>query len=276
MPPQPGVMPQTNFGLTEQSVVGSQTDVTRHRQLAAAAQAEAVDRRDDRALEVFDLPANAVGIVAERLALGNRHGGHLRDVSAGHERVDRLALLVDRGRAGQDDAVYVVHLGDLVERLLKLGVHIGRQGVHGLHVLDLNNGYMALFLNYYISHDKKSPLRPAGRAACAARSAGIRNAIVCLLAQLVALDDQGFAHAAADAHRGQAQRQVALDHLVDQGRRDAAACRADRVAQRNGAAVDVDLVHVKAKLPVDGRRLRGERLVGLDQVEVGNGQGRRA
>ena len=63
---------QTNFGLTEQSVVGSQTDVTGHSQLAAAAQAEAVDCSDNRALEVLDLPANAVGVVAELPCLPQR------------------------------------------------------------------------------------------------------------------------------------------------------------------------------------------------------------
>ena len=43
--------------------------------------------------------------------------------------------------------------------------------------------------------------------------------------------------------------------------------RADRVAERDRAAVDVDLVPVEAELAAVGQHLRGERLVDLDQVE---------
>ena len=42
---------------------------------------------------------------------------------------------------------------------------------------------------------------------------------------------------------------------------------ADRVAERDRAAVDVDLVPVEAELATVGEGLRGERLVDLDQVE---------
>ena len=45
---------------------------------------------------------------------------------------------------------------------------------------------------------------------------------------------------------------------------------ADRVADGDGAAVDVDLVGVPAELLADRERLRGEGLVGFDQVEVGD------
>ena len=63
---------QTNFRLTEGCVLGSETDVAGHSQLAAAAEAEAVDCSDDRALEVLDLPADAVGLVAKQLAFLHR------------------------------------------------------------------------------------------------------------------------------------------------------------------------------------------------------------
>ena len=43
-----------------------------------------------------------------------------------------------------------------------------------------------------------------------------------LLAELVALNDDSFAHTAADAHGSQTDGQVALDHFVDQGGGDAA------------------------------------------------------
>src|SRR2546422_8470870 len=44
--------------------------------------------------------------------------------------------------------------------------------------------------------------------------------------------------------------------------------RADRMSERDRAAVDVDLLRVPAHLPVHGDRLRGKGLVDLHQVEV--------
>ena len=61
---------------------------------------------------------------------------------------------------------------------------------------------------------------------------------------------------------------VAAAHLVQQRHQHAAARRADRVADRDGAAVDVDLAGVPAHLLVDRAGLRRERLVDLHQVEV--------
>ena len=91
-----------------------------------------------------------------------------------------------------------------------------------------------------------------------------------VLESSVPLDAEGDAHAAADAERGEALLGVALLHLVEQGGQDAGAAGADRVADGDGAAVDVDLVGVPAELLADRERLGGEGLVGLDQVEVGD------
>src|SRR3546814_7337390 len=57
----------------------------------------------------------------------------------------------------------------------------------------------------------------------------------------VALDAHGAAHAAADAERGERLLRVAALHLVKEGHEDAGARGADRMAERDGAAVDVDL-----------------------------------
>ena len=54
---------------------------------------------------------------------------------------------------------------------------------------------------------------------------------------------------------------------MEQRRDDPGAGRADRVPERDRAAVDVDLVPVEAELAAVGQGLRGERLVDLDQVE---------
>ena len=86
-------------------------------------------------------------------SLPNSLPSHLGDVCACNEGVDGLALLVDGGGTGQNDSVNVVQiLSQLVESFLELSVHVGGQCVHSLHMLDLNDRYMALFFDYYVSH----------------------------------------------------------------------------------------------------------------------------
>ena len=58
---------------------------------------------------------------------------------------------------------------------------------------------------------------------------------------------------------------------VDQRAGDAGAGHAERVADGDGAAVDVELVEVDAQVAVARDDLRGERLVDLDQVDVVDG-----
>ena len=83
-------------------------------------------------------------------------------------------------------------------------------------------------------------------------------------------DDQGVALAAATAERGRTGAAAAALELEREVQHDPGAGHADRVAQRDRAAVDVDLVVGDAELA--GRRDAdgGERLVELDQVEVGD------
>src|SRR5436305_8671905 len=76
------------------------------------------------------------------------------------------------------------------------------------------------------------------------------------------------AHAAADAQRGEALLGIALLHLVQQGYQHARAGGADRMADRNRAAIDVDLAGIPAEVLVDRAGLRRERFIGLDQVEI--------
>src|SRR5580692_7934145 len=54
---------------------------------------------------------------------------------------------------------------------------------------------------------------------------------------LIARDAHRNPHATADAQRGEAFLGVALLHLVKQGRQDARARRADRMANRDRAAI---------------------------------------
>ena len=84
------------------------------------------------------------------------------------------------------------------------------------------------------------------------------------------------AHAAARAHREQAERLPAAAQLVDHGDDHAGAGGRDRVAEAAAAAVDVDDRRVDAER-ADGRhRHRAERLVDLEQVDVVDGRARHA
>ena len=63
---------------------------------------------------------------------------------------------------------------------------------------------------------------------------------------------------------------------VHQRRQDACAAGADRMSQRDRAAVDVDFRGIELELADDGQRLRGEGFVQLDEVEVVERRGPRA
>src|ERR1700732_3808127 len=65
---------------------------------------------------------------------------------------------------------------------------------------------------------------------------------------LQALHDHGHALAAADAHRLEAERFARVLERVEEGRHDAGAGLAERVAERDGAALDVELVPADAEV----------------------------
>src|ERR1700688_795883 len=78
----------------------------------------------------------------------------------------------------------------------------------------------------------------------------------------------GDAHAAADAQRGETLLGVALLHFVKQRHQDAGAGRADRMADGDGAAIDIDLAGIPAEILVHRASLRREGLVGFDKIEI--------
>ena len=86
----------------------------------------------------------------------------------------------------------------------------------------------------------------------------------------------GVALAAATAQRGGAEAAAAAAQLVQHGERQAVAAHADRVAEGDGAAVDVDDLVADAELGHRGDADGGERLVDLEQVDVGDGLAGRA
>src|SRR5690606_37531093 len=65
----------------------------------------------------------------------------------------------------------------------------------------------------------------------------------------------GGSHSSADAHGDDAELFVAALELVHELQRQDCACRAKRVTERDGAAVDVDFVFIEAKMADDLDRL---------------------
>src|SRR5689334_1714342 len=84
-----------------------------------------------------------------------------------------------------------------------------------------------------------------------------------------ALEDRGDALAAADAHGHERVALLRALQLVERLHREDAAGGADRMAERHGAAVRVDLRGIETEIFGHRHRLHGERFVGLDQVHVG-------
>src|ERR1700729_2305923 len=82
------------------------------------------------------------------------------------------------------------------------------------------------------------------------------------------LDDHGVALAATGADRGPPEPAAAAPKLEQERAEDAGAGGADRVAERDRAAVDVDLVLVEAEHPHRVERHRRERLIDLPQIDV--------
>src|SRR3954454_8865108 len=87
-----------------------------------------------------------------------------------------------------------------------------------------------------------------------------------------ALQDDGEPLADADADRGDRHAAAPALELVRRVADDAAARAAERVADRDRAAVDVDLLGIEVAPQLQaGEALRGEGLVELDDVDVGPG-----
>ena len=81
-------------------------------------------------------------------------------------------------------------------------------------------------------------------------------------------EDRRQALADADAHGGDAVPAAAAAQLADEGAGEAGAGAAERVAEGDRAAVDVELLLVDAELAGAGEDLGGEGLVELDQVDL--------
>src|SRR5204863_8174086 len=127
----------------------------------------------------------------------------------------------------------------------------GRVGVYGVG-------------DFSIAPEPLTPPSPHGRGSLQAGNVDTASR----MKRSVALDAKGDAHAAADAQGREALLRVALLHFVDERGENPRARGADRVADGDRSAVDVDPVALPAELLADRQRLGGEGFVGLDQVEI--------
>src|SRR4051794_22549597 len=82
------------------------------------------------------------------------------------------------------------------------------------------------------------------------------------------LDDGGGAHAGADAERHERRAEAAPLELVEDGAEDHRSGRAERMAHRDRAAIDVDLLRVELEEFSIEEDDRGESLVDLEEVDV--------
>ena len=81
-------------------------------------------------------------------------------------------------------------------------------------------------------------------------------------------EDARRAHAGADAHRHHAVLLLAAAQAVHQRRRAHRAGRAERMAERDRAAERIDFRRVEADIADHRQRLRGERFVEFDPVQL--------
>ena len=85
---------------------------------------------------------------------------------------------------------------------------------------------------------------------------------------LHAFPDRRNALAAADAHGGNAVAAIDADQFMQQLGDDHRAGCADRVAERDGAAIDVGSGRIEAEALGHRQRLRGKGLVRLDDIDL--------
>ena len=87
-----------------------------------------------------------------------------------------------------------------------------------------------------------------------------------------ALDDRRFALPHTHAQRRQPVPRLPPAQLVDERRHQPGAGAAQRVTQRNRAAVDVEPVEGDTQFARADKRLHGKRFIDLEQVNIGDGE----
>jgi len=134
---------QTDFGLTEHSVVRADADVAAHSQLVAAAQRKAVDGCNHWDGEMLDHQEHIIAQLAEGLALCLGHGAHGADIGTSNKALVAFA--------GQNDAADGVLIHSL-KSCLQVCQNLGVQGVQCLGTVNGDDLNCALHLGFYKCH----------------------------------------------------------------------------------------------------------------------------
>src|SRR5579872_7603590 len=92
--------------------------------------------------------------------------------------------------------------------------------------------------------------------------------LICIVSSLNRFDNRRDALTAADAGGRDAARLTAAAELQNERQQQARAAHAERMAERDRAAVHVHAIAIQAELLFDGEILAGERLVDLEQIDV--------
>ena len=103
---------------------------------------------------------------------------------------------------------------------------------------------------------------------CLGSSGCFGLAVHAAVSLLRTLHDHCHAHAAADAHSGEAVASITPLHFVEQGHSNSSAACAHRMANGNGPAVDVDTIPVPLQLFAHGQGLSGEGFIEFNEVDI--------
>src|SRR5579859_5597264 len=121
-----------------------------------------------------------------------------------------------------------------------------------------------------------SSVKSSGVKTSSGVRSSIRNAPPLVLGNVAAavaislhpFKDSRGALATAHAHRHHAILRIPALHLAQNGGRELRARAAQRMAERNRPAIDVDLFEIQSRAPDHRQRLHREGLVQLDQVDI--------
>lgn len=143
VPAEAGGNAQAHLGLAEPGLFAGQSDVAGHAQLTAAAQGEAVYRRNHGLGQVLQLEEHAAAVHAELLAVDRGEALHLTDVGSRHKGA---------ARAGQNHHIDLIVRRHLVDNRVQIAQNLAVQGVQGLLTVDRHDAHMALLFQLHKSH----------------------------------------------------------------------------------------------------------------------------
>ncbi|MPM15563.1 hypothetical protein SDC9_61934 [bioreactor metagenome] len=141
---------QAGLGLAELGLFAGETNIAGHGELAAPAQRETVNSRDDGLGHVLHLEENAAAQNAEFLSVHGSETLHLSDVGSGHKRT---------ACAGQNDHINFRIGFNLINCCAQFGKYLAVEGVQGFLAVDGENADVTLLFEFYESHGYAASLK---------------------------------------------------------------------------------------------------------------------